>query len=65
MREFTIKLRHDNGKVSITTWADSKEQAIKQVLDAEGAPESAVIAISYPTKSANSGIDWIINRSPW
>ena len=65
MREFTITLRHDDGKVSITTWADSKEQAVKQVLDAECAPENAVIGISYPVPSADSGMGWIINRSPW
>jgi len=62
MREFTIRLRHDGGKVDITTWADSKEQAVKQVLDAEGAPESAVIAISYSVPSADSGMGWIVNR---
>lgn len=65
MRDFKITLRHDDGEISITTWADSKEQAIKQVLDAEGAPESAVVGISYPTKSADSGLFWMAYRSPW
>ena len=47
-KKFTITLRHDQGEIKIATWASTKEQAIAQVLDAEGAPESAVVGISYP-----------------
>ena len=45
-RKFTITLRHDRGEIKIATWASTKEQAVAQVLDAECAPESAVVCVS-------------------
>ena len=53
MKEFTITLRHDRGKINITTSASTKEQAIAQVLDHEGAPESAVVGVSYPSNQGD------------
>lgn len=43
IKTFTIRLKHDNGVVSITTTATTWTQAVAQVLDAEGAPSSAFL----------------------
>jgi len=43
MQTFTIRLKHDNGIVAITTTASDWIQAVKQALDAESAPDSAFI----------------------
>jgi hypothetical protein len=45
-KEFIVTLRHDSGTIKIITWASTKAQAIKQVLEYEGAPESAVVMVA-------------------
>ena len=41
---YKIRLQHDEGYVNITTTATSPEQAVSQILRAEGAPQSAVVS---------------------
>lgn len=43
MKKYTITLTHDSGLLNITTTASSLKQAVKQVLDYEGAPFGAVV----------------------
>ena len=43
---YELTLRSDDGLRKITTSASNPEQAIKQVCDAENAPQSAVIKVS-------------------
>lgn len=43
VKTFTIRLKHDNGVIAITTTATTWTQAVAQVLDAEGAPSSAFL----------------------
>ena len=45
VRQYIITLRHDSGTIRIQTAASSKEQAVKQVCDAERAPYTAVINV--------------------
>jgi hypothetical protein len=42
MNRYRVTLRHAGGRISIQTAASSQEQAIRQVLAFEGAPESAI-----------------------
>ena len=41
MRTYTVRLNSDQGIIAITTAASDWQQAVKQVLSAEGAPSSA------------------------
>jgi hypothetical protein len=50
---YIVKLKHDHGTTSITTSATSPEQAKKQVCDAEGVPESAVIEVKNLKRKAS------------
>jgi hypothetical protein len=43
VKKYKITLKHDNGRFSITTTAVSLEAATRIVLNAEGAPASAII----------------------
>lgn len=43
MNKYTIRLKHDNGVLAITTTATTWTQAVQQCLDAEGAPSSAFL----------------------
>lgn len=43
MTKVIVKLKHDTGKVKISVWANSIEEAINKVLQSENAPNSAVI----------------------
>lgn len=43
IKAYTIRLKHDNGVVSIATTATTWTQAVAQVLDAECAPPSAFL----------------------
>ena len=45
MRTFIITLRHDHGRIAVRVTATTQAQAIRQVLDWEGAPESAIISV--------------------
>lgn len=40
---FTVCLKHDKGRVRISTWAEDTNQAIELVCNAELAPRSAVL----------------------
>lgn len=42
MNKYRIILKHDNGRVKITTWATRMTQAVRQVLNAERAPFRAI-----------------------
>jgi hypothetical protein len=43
MKRYRITLKHDTGRVSITTAAVNLEAAVRIVLNSEGAPASAII----------------------
>jgi len=45
MRNFSVKLKHDNGFINIKTTATSKMQAIDNVLQAEGCPVQAIVMV--------------------
>jgi TusA-related sulfurtransferase len=45
LKQYIVKIKHDNGVVSIRTGASSEEAAKKQVTNAEGAPMSAIISV--------------------
>ena len=45
MKQYIITLKHDNGKIAIRTAAISKEQAVRQVLNAENAPKCAIVSV--------------------
>ena len=57
LRKFKITLKHDDGKVNITTTASNKEQAIKQVCNSEKAPESAVVKVTELKESKDEADD--------
>ena len=42
MFKFTFELSHDTGKLKMSTWASSQEQAKKQIIDFENCPASAL-----------------------
>lgn len=56
MNMYELTLRSDDGLRKITTSADSQEQAIKQVCDAEHAPESAVIKVIGVSKEFDNAV---------
>lgn len=41
MKYFVFKMKHDNGTVYLKVIASGRKQAIKNVVDFEGCPESA------------------------
>ena len=45
MNRYTITLRHDGGKIAIRTNASRMTQAVRQVLNYEGAPFRSIVAI--------------------
>jgi hypothetical protein len=45
MKYFKVTMQHDNGQATLGTWATTAAQAQENVLNAEGAPASAVIKI--------------------
>lgn len=44
-KRFTLELEHDNGKINISVYAKNYQSAIKQVINAEGCPESAILSV--------------------
>lgn len=46
--KFTVTVKHDNGKINFSVWAESKEDAINRVCNAENCPKSAIIKVSIP-----------------
>lgn len=47
LREFAVRLRHDSGRVTFHTWASDRAVAVRMVLLAECAPESAIEWVRY------------------
>lgn len=45
MKRYVVTLRHDHGTVDLKVTASSEEAAIHMVLEAERAPDSAVVCI--------------------
>jgi hypothetical protein len=45
MKKYTITLKHDNGKINITTMASDELTAIAKVMLMENCPKSAIIKI--------------------
>ena len=42
MIKFTFTLKHDKGKIHISTYSDTKQAAIEKICKAENCPESAL-----------------------
>ena len=42
IKKYQVSLKHDNGKIRITTVATSKQSAIDMIMKAEGCPECAI-----------------------
>lgn len=45
MKKYKITLKHDNGKINITTMAENEITAISKVMLTEQCPRSAIIKI--------------------
>ncbi len=45
MRAYIITLRHAGGRIAVRVTASSQAAAIRQALDWEGAPESAIVSV--------------------
>ena len=45
MKRYVVTLRHDHGTVDLKVTASSEEAAIHMVLEAERAPDSAVVCV--------------------
>jgi len=44
LKHYTLKVKHDNGKVNLKTTASSEKEAKEKITKAEGCPESAIIS---------------------
>ena len=45
MKNYTIYLKHDKGKISLNLMADSIDQAVKAIMAYENCPERAIYKI--------------------
>ena len=45
-KRYTIRLQHDNGRISIDTCAKDKETAIRNVLNFELAPRYSILNVN-------------------
>jgi len=45
MEKFILTLKHDKGKIKISTFAENEKMAIEIICNSEGCPQSAIIKI--------------------
>jgi hypothetical protein len=45
MEKFILTLKHDKGKIKISTFAENEKIAIEKICNSEGCPQSAIIKI--------------------
>jgi hypothetical protein len=42
MQKFILTLKHDKGKIKISTFAENEKLAIEKICNSEGCPKSAI-----------------------
>lgn len=55
LKHYTLKVKHDNGKVNLKTTASSEKEAKEKIMKAEGCPESAIISCKEDGKVIKEG----------
>lgn len=56
LKHYTLKVKHDNGKVNLKTTASSEKEAKEKIMKAEGCPESAIISCKEDSKVIKEGV---------
>jgi hypothetical protein len=56
LKHYTLKVKHDNGKVNLKTTASSEKEAKEKIMKAEGCPESAIISCKETGSVIKEGV---------